>query len=268
MDFAALKPGTQVSLPQGRRDCGTVNCARLHPVAAGEKWLLYNSTAMRTVALRTVARFCLPCCGVERGRGSAGPEPNPHPRNGAPVAPALVTCACNTPGISSDPPTRPTDALATAAPSDLTVPVEMPVADELIVRKSERRLYVMRQGHILRSYRVALGLQPQGPKQRAGDFRTPEGQYFLTRRNPRSDYFLSIQVSYPNPEDLHRAQSEHVDPGGSIMLHGLPNMLGHKPAYYSQSDWTDGCIALSDSDMVEVWLMTRDNTPIEILPEP
>lgn len=151
--------------------------------------------------------------------------------------------------------------------SGLTIPiVAMPVADEVVVHKAERRLYLMRHGQVLRSYRIALGLDPQGPKERAGDFRTPEGRYLLTRRNPRSDYFLSIQVSYPNADDLRRAHREHVDPGGSIMVHGLPNTLSHKPSYYSRSDWTDGCIALSDSDMVEVWLMTRDNTPIEILP--
>jgi hypothetical protein len=153
------------------------------------------------------------------------------------------------------------------AVSGLTIPiVTMPQADEVIVHKGERRLYLMRHGQVLRSYRVALGLDPQGPKERAGDFRTPEGHYLLTRRNPRSDYFLSIQVSYPNEDDVRRAQREHMDPGGSIMVHGLPNTLSHKPTYYSKSDWTDGCIALSDSDMVEVWLMTRDNTPIEILP--
>jgi len=152
------------------------------------------------------------------------------------------------------------------AVSGLTVPVSLPMADEVIVRKSERRLYLMRNGQILRSYRVALGLDPVGAKQRSGDFRTPEGLYYLVRRNPRSDYFLSIQVSYPNAADIERARREHVDPGGSIMVHGLPNVLSHKPSYYARSDWTDGCIGLSDSDMVEVWLMTRDDTPIDILP--
>jgi murein L,D-transpeptidase YafK len=142
----------------------------------------------------------------------------------------------------------------------------IPVADLIVVRKSERRLYLMRHGEVLRSYRVALGLQPEGAKERAGDFRTPEGRYLLTRRNPRSDFFLSIQVSYPNDQDIRRARHQHVDPGGSIMLHGLPNSLRHPPEYYAQSDWTDGCIAMSDSDMVELWMMTQDNTPIDIRP--
>jgi len=141
-----------------------------------------------------------------------------------------------------------------------------PVADRIVVHKSERRLYLMRHGQILRSYRVALGLIPEGPKERAGDFRTPEGRYQLGRRNPRSDYFLSIQVSYPNGEDRRRAHRHRLDPGGSIMLHGLPNNLRHSPDYYAAHDWTDGCIAMSNSDMVELWLMTQDNTPIEIMP--
>jgi hypothetical protein len=177
--------------------------------------------------------------------------------------PARVATTVVTPSVGSNS----LSGGGTHAVSGLTIPiVSMPQADEVIVHKGERRLYLMRNGQVLRSYRIALGLDPQGPKEREGDFRTPEGHYLLTRRNPRSDYFLSIQVSYPNAEDLRRAQREHIDPGGSIMLHGLPNALSHKPSYYAKADWTDGCIALSDSDMVEVWLMTRDNTPIEILP--
>jgi murein L,D-transpeptidase YafK len=142
----------------------------------------------------------------------------------------------------------------------------MPVADHIIVKKAERRLYLMRHGEVLRSYRVALGLMPEGPKERSGDYRTPEGRYQLTRRNPRSEFFLSIQVSYPNDEDLRRAHHDHLDPGGLIMLHGLPNTLRHSPEYYAKADWTDGCIAMSNSDMVELWMMTQDNTPIDILP--
>jgi murein L,D-transpeptidase YafK len=119
---------------------------------------------------------------------------------------------------------------------------------------------------VLRSYHIALGLMPDGPKERAGDFRTPEGRYLLARRNPRSDYFLSIQVSYPNDDDRRRAHRYGWDPGGSIMIHGQPNMLRHSPDYYATRDWTDGCIAISNSDMVELWLMTADSTPIEIAP--
>ncbi|MGH8259831.1 MAG: L,D-transpeptidase family protein [Steroidobacteraceae bacterium] len=142
----------------------------------------------------------------------------------------------------------------------------LPIADRVVVRKSLRRLYLMRGDTVLRSYKVALGLDPVGQKERSGDFRTPEGRYFLTRRNPRSDYFLSIQVSYPNAADLRRAHVHRWQPGGSIMIHGLPNHLHRPPEYYEKYDWTDGCIAVSDSDMLEIWLMTREDTPIDILP--
>jgi murein L,D-transpeptidase YafK len=165
-------------------------------------------------------------------------------------------------GVSAGAGAGPAMPQATAAVMSAT----MPIADQVLVRKSERRLYLMRHGEVLRSYRVALGLMPQGPKERAGDFRTPEGRYQLTRRNSRSDYFLSIQVSYPNADDLRRAHRDHVNPGGSIMVHGLPNFQRHPPDYYAAADWTDGCIAMSNADMVELWLMVQDNTPIDILP--
>ncbi len=136
----------------------------------------------------------------------------------------------------------------------------------MVVRKSERRMYLMHGAAVLRSYRVALGLNPVGPKEQEGDSRTPEGHYMLTRRNPRSEYFLSIQVSYPNDRDMQRARRNRLSPGGSVMIHGLPNELRREPTYYEKRDWTDGCIAVSDSDMLEIWLMTPTDTPIDILP--
>jgi murein L,D-transpeptidase YafK len=145
-------------------------------------------------------------------------------------------------------------------------PTPLPMADRAVLHKSERRLYLMKNGAVLRSYRTALGLAPLGTKQRSGDFRTPEGIYQLTRRNTHSDYFLSIQVSYPNAEDEQRARRNRWEVGGSIMVHGLPNNLRHPVDYYARTDWTDGCIALSNSDMVEFWLLTPDNMTIEITP--
>jgi murein L,D-transpeptidase YafK len=145
-------------------------------------------------------------------------------------------------------------------------PVPLPMADRAVMHKSERRLYLMKNGAVLRSFRAELGLSPVGTKQRSGDFRTPEGVYQLTRRNTHSDYFLSIQVSYPNAEDLQRARRNRWDVGGEIMVHGLPNTPRHPPEYYATTDWTDGCIALSNSDMVEFWLLTPDNMTIEITP--
>lgn len=141
----------------------------------------------------------------------------------------------------------------------------MPKVTRVVVHKSQRRMELLNGDQVLRSYRVSLGLQPRGHKEREGDFRTPEGRYYLTRRNPRSDFFLSIQVSYPNERDVRNARENGWEPGGAIMVHGMPNRLKHDPDYYTR-DWTDGCIAMSNSDMVEFWLFTDSNTPIDILP--
>jgi len=139
-------------------------------------------------------------------------------------------------------------------------------ADHLLIVKSERKLYLLREGEVLRSFDVALGLIPEGPKRREGDFRTPEGSYHLAGRNPNSDYFLSIQISYPDAQDVARARAAAVDPGGEIMIHGRPNEPKYSENRYQTWDWTDGCIAVSNSDMVDIWLMTGDATPIEIRP--
>ncbi|HEY7962825.1 MAG TPA: L,D-transpeptidase family protein, partial [Steroidobacteraceae bacterium] len=142
----------------------------------------------------------------------------------------------------------------------------LPVVDRVVVHKAQRRLDLMHGGNVVRSYHVALGLNPTGQKERSGDFRTPEGDYRLDRRNSRSDYFLSIKVSYPNDTDMRRARARHWQAGGSIMIHGLPNLMKHDVDYYQRTDWTDGCIAVSNVDMVEIWMLTPDNAPIDILP--
>ena len=158
------------------------------------------------------------------------------------------------------------DALPYHARAMASVGVELPLADRVLVRKSERRLYLMRGSDVLRAYHIALGLNPAGHKERAGDFRTPEGRYKLTRRNTRSDFFLSIQVDYPNASDVNKARRNGWQPGGSIMIHGLPNDPRHAPDYYASQDWTDGCIAVTNADMVEIWMMTSENVPIAIEP--
>jgi murein L,D-transpeptidase YafK len=140
------------------------------------------------------------------------------------------------------------------------------LADTVLVVKSERKLYLLKAGRILKSIDISLGLVPTGAKVREGDFRTPEGRYLLDGRNVDSDYFLSIHVSYPNDADRERARAQGVDPGGQIMIHGLPNTPRYQPTHYRSTDWTDGCIAVSNSDMVDIWLMTRESTPIEIRP--
>jgi len=156
-------------------------------------------------------------------------------------------------------------AIATSS-SNLGLDAGLPLADNVVVRKGERRLYLMRNGSVLRTFKVALGLRPDGHKQFEGDYRTPEGKYLLVRRNPNSEFFLSIQISYPNDDDVTRARKQGQRPGGAIMIHGQPNIPTRSRDYYSTVDWTEGCIAVSNSDMVEIWLMTPPDTPIEIQP--
>ena len=141
-----------------------------------------------------------------------------------------------------------------------------PVADFVLVEKADRRLHLFKDGKPFRTFPIALGIRPVGDKQHEGDFRTPEGRYLLDRRNPHSEFFLSIHVSYPNREDIREARSRGLDPGGAIMIHGQPNEPTRSEAYYRTQDWTNGCIAVSNSDMIDIWLMTGDNTPIEIRP--
>jgi lipoprotein-anchoring transpeptidase ErfK/SrfK len=139
-------------------------------------------------------------------------------------------------------------------------------ADRIVIEKGARRLYLLRGDDVIVEYPVKLGLNPYGHKQREGDFRTPEGTYHLSRRNPRSEFFLSVEVSYPNEADRARARQSGVRPGGLIMIHGQPNVPRKTPDYYASNDWTDGCIAVSNSDMVDIWQRTRLGMPIEIRP--
>jgi murein L,D-transpeptidase YafK len=139
-------------------------------------------------------------------------------------------------------------------------------ADKVLINKSERRLYLVNAGRVIADYPIRLGLNPYGHKQREGDFRTPEGNYHLVRRNPNSRFFLSIEVSYPNEEDRQRAREAGARPGGLIMIHGQPNAPTRSRGYYASRDWTDGCIALSNGDMAQIWQRTTIGTPIEIVP--
>src|ERR1700737_4058937 len=157
-------------------------------------------------------------------------------------------------------------AWAMAAPMRGASAEEVAVATLVVVHKAEHKLYLYSGSRLLGEYKVQLGLSPSGTKERGHDFRTLEVHYFLARRNTRSDYFLAIQVSYPNKQDEVRARKNRWAPGGSIMIHGFPNTPKHPAAYYQSNDWTDGCIALSNSDMVEVWMRTPDNIPIDIYP--
>lgn len=143
---------------------------------------------------------------------------------------------------------------------------EFPVADLVVVNKGERKLHLIKDGESFRTFDIALGMRPVGDKQHEGDFRTPEGSYLLDTRNPHSEFFLSIHVSYPNGQDFREARAQGLDPGGAIMIHGQPNTPTRSETYYRTQNWTNGCIAVSNSDMIDIWLMTGSNTPIEIRP--
>jgi hypothetical protein len=184
----------------------------------------------------------------------------------AAMAPAATPFVDSMPRVSGVPEGASLPRSPESSGRDTRVGDALPTATRVLVRKSERRLYLMRGPEVLRSYRVALGLNPLGHKEREGDFRTPEGRYRLVSRNPRSDFFLSMQVSYPSPGDMARARGNGWRPGGSIMLHGFPNEPRKGVDYYATQDWTNGCIALSNSDMLEIWLLVSDNTPIDIEP--
>lgn len=138
------------------------------------------------------------------------------------------------------------------------------IPDKVIVVKHQRMMYVLQGGSVVRSYRVALGRSPVGQKIFQGDGRTPEGLYVLDARNNASRFYRSIHISYPNEADQARAHQYGASAGGSVMIHGQPNDTGRgsNPSY----DWTEGCIAVSNAEMDELWALVQDGTPIEILP--
>lgn len=138
--------------------------------------------------------------------------------------------------------------------------------DKVVVRKGERRLYLMSGEEAVRSYRISLGDNPEGHKLYEGDQRTPEGDYTLDWRNANSDFYKSIHISYPNERDRELAHSWGLSPGGSIMIHGLPNDAGDLAFAYTGLDWTNGCIAVTNQEMDEIWQLVNDGTPIRILP--
>lgn len=138
------------------------------------------------------------------------------------------------------------------------------VADKIIVEKSKRRMTLYASGHVLKEYPISLGSGPGKPKQRRGDHETPEGSYIIDSRNANSHYHLALHVSYPNTADRARAKALHQDTGGDIMIHGLPPQWAWLSHAQEIGDWTDGCIALTNAEMDEVWKLVPNGTPIEI----
>jgi murein L,D-transpeptidase YafK len=136
----------------------------------------------------------------------------------------------------------------------------------VLIEKAARRLTLFSGGTPVRTYAVALGSQPVGPKIQQGDDRTPEGSYVIDGRNFHSAYHLALHISYPNAVDRDRAAALGVDPGGDIMIHGLPNGSGWLGPAHRERDWTEGCIAVTDSEIEEIARLVPDGTPVEIRP--
>jgi murein L,D-transpeptidase YafK len=134
-----------------------------------------------------------------------------------------------------------------------------PEVTRVIVNKGEREMYLLHHNKVLKRYTVDLGFAPAGHKQFEGDGRTPEGEYFIDRRNPNSSFHLSLGISYPNEADIAYAEAMGETPGGDIFIHGEPNAL----AVLSR-DWTAGCISVKNREMEDVYAMVRDGTPITL----
>ncbi len=151
-------------------------------------------------------------------------------------------------------------------PSFLMASASPGKADRVIVIKHKRLLLLMKEGEIMKAYRVSLGKKPVGHKECVGDKRTPEGKYILDSRNPDSRFYKSIHISYPSLSDVRQARQRGVSPGGDIMIHGLPIDSGGVGRLHRKVDWTDGCIAVTNTEIEEIWRLVPNGTPIEISP--
>lgn len=140
------------------------------------------------------------------------------------------------------------------------------VADSIVVEKALRRLTLYRDGVRVKEYRIALGKNPFGRKVQIGDFKTPEGTYFIEGRNPQSRYYRALRISYPDMLDKLRAESMGLTAGGDIMIHGLPSGRELIGAYHRTTDWTEGCIAVTNQELDEIWAAIPDGAPIQIKP--
>jgi murein L,D-transpeptidase YafK len=140
------------------------------------------------------------------------------------------------------------------------------VADLVVVEKRAHTLKLYSKGMVLKTYKVALGPNIEGPKQQQGDGKTPEGRYTIDFRKADSRFHRALHVSYPNPSDIARARRRGVSPGGDIMIHGLPKGWELIGAAHRLKDWTLGCIAVTNAEIEEIWKIVPDRTPIEIRP--
>ena len=138
--------------------------------------------------------------------------------------------------------------------------------DKVLIEKQARRLTLLSKGEVIRTYNIALGGDPVGPKERLGDNKTPEGIYTIDARNDNSEFHLSLHISYPNERDKRRARELGVSPGGDIMIHGLKNGYSQIGASHAKRDWTEGCIAVTNQEMEEIYERVSNGTVVEIMP--
>src|SRR5215472_4185837 len=140
------------------------------------------------------------------------------------------------------------------------------MADRIMVEKSSRTMKLMNGERILKTYKVALGTQPVGAKQKHGDHKTPEGDYVIDAKNAHSQFHLSLHISYPNAADRQRSRKLGLSPGGDIMIHGLMPQYAWMGAQHRETDWTDGCVAVTNSEIEEIWKLVPIGTKVEIKP--
>ncbi len=144
-------------------------------------------------------------------------------------------------------------------------PAEAPI-DLIIIEKSKREMTLLRDGAAVQTYRIALGFAPAGDKEREGDGKTPEGRYRINFKNPNSQFHLSLKISYPDADDRAAAKARGDDPGGDIFIHGTPGMRGAYLAHARIRDWTHGCIAVTESEIEEIWRLVPVGAAVEVRP--
>src|SRR3989337_3815297 len=144
--------------------------------------------------------------------------------------------------------------------------LEQGPVEKVLIEKKERRLTLISKGKVLKTYKIALGGNPDGPKERQGDNKTPEGTYIIDSRNKDSRYHLSLHISYPNEKDKKRAKELGVSPGGDIMIHGIKNGFSWAGDLHTEVDWTKGCIAVTDEGIEEIDKLAPNGTIVEIRP--
>ena len=157
-------------------------------------------------------------------------------------------------------------AMAAAVAASPLQAQEARLVDRVVVLKSRRLLELLQQGRVIKTYPIDLGRDPVGPKRRQGDNRTPEGIYRIDRRQAGSRYHLALHISYPSAADSARARAERLDPGGAVFIHGFPPGFELADPADFQKDWTEGCIAVSDRAIEDIWREVPDGTIVEIRP--